>query len=203
MTPDDPSPKKPRTVARQITSSGDRDEYRDKRRTPIGGVPAIPAMPSDHKPETWEDGGYVRTDVAIPRTISSPEQQLATIERRTGEQKNMSIVMRAEFQTELKGVATKFDAMAVAMQGQAVDVASLKTESAMIKRLLEEVVVERRQAQAAIQELAIGRSKSNLQREEKDADVRRTITTKAWMALITAFGTIVAAVAYLLGRKDG
>lgn len=213
--PDDPPRKKPpaplstgvptrveeRRSARMpaLDDERGRDARRDYR-TPAGGVPA-PASP----PESWEEHGYVETGVSTPRTISS-DPAIATIERRSAENKNISI-------NTLHAIGAVRTEMYAEMQTLKLALVALQEQNKAYSAALVEVAAERRQAQAALQEMVTAMGMSRLRGEEKErdadidnkvkgAEVKRTITLRVALALIGAITTIGAAIAYLFGRGD-
>ena len=82
---------------------------------------------------------------------------------------------------------------------QALTIASLETELPIMRKMLEEVVFERRQAQAVLSELALGRGKSALE----DAAVKRTISMRVGVALAAVIGAIATGITLLATRAFG
>ena len=208
-------PDTPRAIAEKSTkirpsTEADRDELRGYHRTPMRGVPVPPPMPPGHVPETW-DSGYVKTDVSVPmrsRSITSEfdkQIQLNTIEQRAADAKVMIARLREDFGAKLSELTTA--------------IAVLQEQNKTYSEALEEVAqdrrqadADRRQAEAALQQLVTSIGVSHVTRADrtltteldilgKGAEVRRTITTKAAVALIGAFTTLVGLAAYWFGQR--
>lgn len=202
MSADEPPrripPKRPGSV------SEDRDKRRDyhtpKHGIPVTTFPMPPTLAQEAVPNEWETAAELTPVALIPPPGQSQQQQLAAIDKTTRKAATLTNTTLGE----ISAVRTEFRSEMASLSGEVDEtretVIRLEEKFAGFQRTLDEVLTERRNAQGVIAELAIARSKSTLQREEKDADVRRTITTKAALAIIGLISAITAAIAYWIGK---